>query len=117
MSIVPVSIPSPYTVFLDFLEGQKHKDSKLGVMVNMGKRSLVKFIFSNIHKIGDVCANSFGRYIMIAQGMRNVFTFYYIQVYLEKWCFWEIKANLPQHSQALEQLFSPHLFNHNQKAF
>ena len=67
MSIVPVSIPSPYTVFLDFLEGQKHKDSKLGVMVNMGKRSLVKFIFSNIHKIGDVCANSFGRYIMIAQ--------------------------------------------------
>ena len=44
----------------------------------------VKFIFSNIHKIGDVCANSFDRYIMIAQDMRNVFTFYYIQVYLEK---------------------------------
>ena len=32
MSIVPVYIPSPYNVFLYFLEGQVHKDSKLGIM-------------------------------------------------------------------------------------
>ena len=36
----------------------------------------VKVIFSNISKINDACANSFGKYIMIAQGMRNDFTFY-----------------------------------------
>ena len=78
MSIVTVYIPSPYNVFLYFLEGQVHKDSKLGIMTNVGKSRLVKVIFTNIHKISDACANSFGRYIMIAQCMRNVFTFYYI---------------------------------------
>ena len=87
MSIVPVSIPSPYIVFLYFLEGQKHDDSKLGIMINVGKCMLVKVIFSNIYKISDACANSFGRYIMIAQCMRNVFAFWYIHVTLEKWCF------------------------------
>ena len=76
MSLVPVYIPSPYNVFLYFLEGQVHKDSKLGIMTNAGENSLVKVIFTNIHKISDACANSFGRYIMIAQCMRNVFTFY-----------------------------------------
>ena len=58
-------------------------------MINVGKSKLVKVIFSNIHRISDVCANSFGTYIMTAQCMRNVFTFYYIQVSLEKWCFQE----------------------------
>ena len=76
MSLVPVYIPSPYNVFLYFLEGQVHKDSRLGIMTNVGENSLVKVIFTNIHKISDACANSFGRYIMIAQCMRNVFTFY-----------------------------------------
>ena len=52
------------------------KDSKLGIMTNVGKSGLVKVIFSNIHKISDACGNSFGGYIMIAQCMRNVFTFY-----------------------------------------
>ena len=47
-------------------------------MTNVGKNRLVKVIFTNVHKISDACANSFGRYIMIAQCMRNVFTFYYI---------------------------------------
>ena len=76
MSIVPVYIPSPYNVFIYFWKGQVHKDSKLGIMTNMGKSRLAKVIFTNIHKISDACANSFGRYIMIAQCMRNVFTFY-----------------------------------------
>ena len=53
-----------------------HEDSKLGIMTNMGKNRLVKVIFTRAHKIIDACANSFGRYIMIAQCMRNVFTFY-----------------------------------------
>ena len=76
MSIVPVHVPSPYNVFLYFLEGQVHKDSKLIIMTNMGKSRLAKVIFTNTHKISNACANSFGRYIMIAQYMRNVFTFY-----------------------------------------
>ena len=76
MSIVPVYIPPPYNVFLYFLEGQMHKDSKLWVMTNMDKSRLAKMIFTNIHKMSDACVNSFGRYIMIAQCMRNVFTFY-----------------------------------------
>ena len=76
MYFVPVYIHSPHNISLYFLEGQMHKDSKLGIMTNVGKNRLVKVIFTNIHKISDACANSFGRYIMIAQCMRNAFTFY-----------------------------------------
>ena len=76
MSIVIAFIPSPYNVFLYFLEGQVHKDSELGIMTKMGKSRLANVIFTNIHKISDAYANSFGRYIMTAQCMRNVFTFY-----------------------------------------
>ena len=76
MSVMTVYIPSPYNAFLYFLEGQVHKDNKLGIMNNVGKSRLVKVIFTNILKISDTCANCFGRYIMIAQCMRNVFTFY-----------------------------------------
>ena len=73
--------PSVYTFsihFFYFLEGQVNKDTKLGIITNVGKSGLVKAIFANIHKMSDACANSFGRYIMIAQCMRNgnVFTFY-----------------------------------------
>ena len=60
MSIVPVNIPSLYNDFAYFLEGQVHKDSKLGVMTNLSKRRLVKVIFTNIYKISDACSNSFG---------------------------------------------------------
>ena len=76
MPIVPVYIPSPYNVSLYFMELQVHKDSKLGITTNVGKSRLVKVIFTNIHKISDAYTNSFGRCIMIAQCMRNVFTFY-----------------------------------------
>ena len=76
MYTVPVYIPSPYNVFLYFLEGQVHKDSKLGIITNMGKSRLAKVTFTNIHKISDACVNNFGRNIMIAECMRNVFTFY-----------------------------------------
>ena len=70
-------IPSPYNVvFFYFLEGQVHKDTKLGIITHVGKSRLVKAIFANIDKMSDACANSFARYIMIAQCMRNVFTFY-----------------------------------------
>ena len=83
-------------------------------MTNVGKSRLVKVIFSSIHKISDACANSYSRYIIIAQYMRKVFTFYYLQISLEKWCFWENEGS-PQHPQALQQLFSPHLINFIQK--
>ena len=63
MSVVKVYIPSPYNVFLYFLEGQVHKCNKLGIMTNAGKSRLVRVIFTNIHKISDACSNSFGRYI------------------------------------------------------
>ena len=76
MSTVPVYIPFPYNVVIYFLKGQMHEDSKLGIMTYVGKSRLAKVIFTNIYKISDACANSFGRYIMIAQCMRNVFTFY-----------------------------------------
>ena len=76
MSIGLANIPSPYNVFLYFLEEPVHKDSKLGIMTNMGKSRLAKVIFTNIHKISDACVNSFVRNIMIAQCTRNVFTFH-----------------------------------------
>ena len=76
MSIAATYIPFPYNIFLYFLEGQVHKGSKLGIMTNVGKSRLAKVIFRNIHNIRDAFANSFGRYIMIAQCMRNLFSFY-----------------------------------------
>ena len=36
-------------------------------MNNVGKNRPVKVIFTNIHKISHACANSFGRYVMIAR--------------------------------------------------
>ena len=65
------------------MEGQVHKDSKLGITTNVGTsvgtnvtNRLVKVIFTNIHKISDACANNFGRYIVIAPFMRIFFNFY-----------------------------------------
>ena len=57
------------------LRGKVHKENKLGIMTNVGKSMLVKVIFTNIQKISDACATSFGRYIMIAHCMRK-HTFY-----------------------------------------
>ena len=72
----PSLISSLYNVFLSFLGGEVHKDSKLGIMTNVGTNRLVTVIFTNTHKIIDVCANRFGTYIMTAQCMGNFFTFY-----------------------------------------
>ena len=74
--IVTEYIPSPNNVFLYFLKGPVHKENKVGIITNAGKSRLVKVIFTNIQKTSETCVNSFGRYIMIAQYMRNVFTFY-----------------------------------------
>ena len=52
------------------------KDSQLQIMTDVSKKRPIKVILKDIHKLSDACANSFGRYIMIAQCMRNVFTFY-----------------------------------------
>ena len=78
-------------------------------MTNMGKSRLAKVIFTNIHKISDACANSFDRHIMIAQCMRNAFTFYKFQFPWKNGVSEKIKAYLPQHLPALQQLLSPHL--------
>ena len=61
MFIVTVYIPSPYNVFLYFLERQVHKDSKLGIITYLGKIRLIKLIFTNIPKISDAFAISCGR--------------------------------------------------------
>ena len=82
-------------------------------MTDVGKNRLVKVIFTNIRKISDACANSFGRYLMIAQCMRNVFTLY--SILWENGVSEKIKAYLPQHPASLQQLFSPHLINFIQK--
>ena len=47
MFLVPVYIPFPYNVFfIYFLEGQINKDNKLGIVTNVGRRRLVKVIFT-----------------------------------------------------------------------
>ena len=43
--------------FFYFLEGQVHKDTKLGIVTNVRKSRLVKVIFVNIDKMSDACAN------------------------------------------------------------
>ena len=65
-----------HKTFFYFLEGQLHKDTKLGIVTNVGKSRLVTVIFANIQKMSDASANSFGKYIRIVECMRNVFTFY-----------------------------------------
>ena len=109
MSIVPLYISSPYNIFLYFLEGQVHKDSKLGIMTNMGKSRLAKVIFTNIHKISDACANS----LVDTSWLRNVWEMFLLFIKFK--FLWKngvpekIKTHLPQHPPALQQLFSPHL--------
>ena len=61
MFIAPV--PFPYNVFVYFLERQVYNGSKLGIITNVGRRWLLKVIFTNIHKMSDACANNFGRYM------------------------------------------------------
>ena len=96
----------PYNAFLYFLEGQLHRDSKLGIMTNVGKNRLVKVIFTNINKISDSCANSFGR---LLHNVWEMFLLFIKFKFLRKNGFSEkIKAHLPQH------LLAP-LFNFIQK--
>ena len=75
MSVIPVYTRSPYNAVLYFLEGQVYKDSKLGIMTNVGKSRLLKVIFTNIHKISDGRANNFGRYIMTVHMYEKCFYF------------------------------------------
>ena len=67
ISIFAVYIPSPYYFLFYFLQGLAHKDTKLGVITNVGKSRLVKSSLQNTHKMSDAWANSFHRYIMIVQ--------------------------------------------------
>ena len=115
MSIAPVYISSTYNAFLYFLERQVHKDSKIRIMPNIGKNSLVKVTFTNIHKISDACAKSFCRYIMIAQCMRNILLFIKFTFLWKNGVSEKIKGYLLQHTPALQQLFIPYLFNFIQK--
>ena len=104
-----------------------HKDSKLVIMTNEGKNRLVKVVFTSILKISDTCANSFGRYIMTAQCMRNVLLnssfikFMFYSLFIKFKFLWKndisekIRAHLPQDHPPLQKLFSRRLFNFNQK--
>ena len=58
-----------------------HKYTKLGIITNVGQSRLVKVISENIQKMSVARGNSFGRYIMVVQSMRNVFIFYQIQYF------------------------------------
>ena len=84
-----------------------HKDSKLGIVTNVGKSRLLKGIFSNIYKISDACANSFDRYIMTAQCMRTFLLLINFKFLWKNGVSEKIKARLPQHPPALQHLFSP----------
>ena len=99
------------------MEGQVHKDNKLGIMTNVDKTRQVKVIFTNICTTSDACANSFGRYIMTAQCMRNVISFIKFKFPWKNNVYKKIKADLPQHTSPLKQLFSSHLFNFIQNIF
>ena len=55
MSIVPVNIPSLYNDFAYFLEGQVHKDSKLGVMTNLSKSRLVSHLYKHLQNKWCMC--------------------------------------------------------------
>ena len=64
----------PHTMF--FFTFWKGKCIKTVSLTNKDKSRLAKVIFTNVRIISDACGNSFDRYNMIAQCMRNVFTFY-----------------------------------------
>ena len=105
----------PYNVFPYFLEGQVlHKDNKLGIMTNVGKSRLAKVIFTNIHKMSDACA-----VLVDISWLHNVWEMFLL--FIKFRFLWKnsvsekIKAHLPQHPPALQQLFNPHLFNFIQK--
>ena len=54
------------------------KDSKLGIMTNVGKNKLEKVDFTKIHKISDACANSFGSYQRL-NSVWEMFSRFYIK--------------------------------------
>ena len=94
-----------------------HKDSKLGIMTNVGKNKLVKVILKKHSQNGVILVQTV---LVDTLWLHNVwqmfllfirFKFLWKNVVSEK-----IKAHLPEHlPPALQQLFNPHLFNFIQK--
>ena len=61
--------------FFTFWKGKCIKTVSYELWLMCVKNRLVKVVFTNVHKISDACANSYGRYIMIAQGFSGKMVF------------------------------------------
>ena len=72
-----------------------HKNSNLQLMTNVGKNRPVKVILKNVHKINDARADSFGRYIMLAQCMKVFLLFIKFKFLWKNGVSEKIKAHLP----------------------
>ena len=106
MFLVPVfsnlSQPFSYYVFVYFLEGQVHKDNKLEIVTNVGRRRLVKSSLQNIHKMSDACTNSFGRYIKRCTMYEKCSYFFKLQFLRKNGVSEKMEGHFPQQRPALQ---------------